>query len=274
MKNMRQLSALFFAFALVIGVFSTPTVAYAEEILQNTALDPAMVQINYENERLEVTKTASQKIYYTFEYSEKTHSKTEWEDAFVNSTTQALIDFSNTSSTKDAILFLTDDKSKKPIEITVKAQENALAVAISGVANTSIVSKIKYKEDWTDLNKITAGYKDGSVSTANPWIYGFLCVTVGKPEVVEAMTASEATDYLEFRKGITGEWHSIKELDLRKYTAYGATLYFRIKATDATTVTGKAITTLGRPSNVVKVVYARQPKAPKININGVTKRIA
>lgn len=142
MKNVRQLIALFLAFVLVIGVYSTPRIAFVEEGLQTTTLASSDIFINYENERLEITKGVAQKKFYTIKYAEKNHVKTEWDEAFENSPNQALIDFSNVSATKDVVFYLTDNINKKPIEITVKAQENTLKVAFFGIAKTSIVSQI------------------------------------------------------------------------------------------------------------------------------------
>jgi hypothetical protein len=274
MKKFRQLAALFLAFVMVIGAFSTPKVAKAEETLATTSLASSAVLINYVDERLEVTKLASETVYYTMKYTETSHAKTAWEDAYEATTTKAYIDFSNTSAAKDVKFYLTTDTAKKPIEITVKAQETTLVVAFSGTADTTEKSKIKLDANWTSLTAITAGYTAFAPTAANPWTYGYLNVTVGKGDAAKAMTAAEATANLEFRKGTTGVWQKITDLDVRKFTAYGAQLYFRIAATNTTTVTsGSAITTLGRASKEVKVTYSKQANAPKVSINGVTKEV-
>ena len=65
MKQFKQLAALFLAFALVIGLFSVPTVAYAEEKLEKTTLSESNVTVDYvtedtRNESKNVTNTWSQ----------------------------------------------------------------------------------------------------------------------------------------------------------------------------------------------------------------------
>ena len=274
MKQFKQLAALFLAFALVIGLFSQPTVVYAEETLVDTDLATDKVSVNYENERLEVTKTKGETVYYTVKWAEKSHAKTYWDEAYNESDTKALIDFSNVSAAKEVIFFLTTDKDKKPIEIKIAAQETALIVDFSGVANTTVKSKVKVENDWTDLNAETAGYKSFKPNSSNPWTYGFLNVAVGKGKDVKALTADEAKTYLQFRKGTTGQWQSITALDVRKYVAYGAQITFRIKPVNNPSVsTGSALVNLGRASKEVKVTYKKQANAPKVTINGVTKEI-
>jgi hypothetical protein len=272
MKQFRQLAALFLAFAMVIGVFSTPTVASAEGTLTSTTLGTGgEVTIDYVNEKLEIKKESGDIIYYSFKYAEKSHTKTVWETAYNESDTKATVDFSNTGATKAVKVYLTDDKEKKPYEVEIKAQETTLAVAFSGVANTTTKSRIKVVNDWTALTAKMAGYSTATVN--NPWSYGYLCITVGKGTAAKAITADEAK-YIQFRKGTTGQWKSLEDLDVRKFTAYGAQLYFRIKAdNDGAVVTGAAITVLGRPSKEVKVTYTKQANAPKISINGATKEV-
>ena len=268
MKKFRQLAALFLAFAMVIGAFSTPKVVKAEEDLTDTTLAASAVKISYVEERLEVTKAKGETIYYALKYNDKSHTKTVWDEAFEDSDTKALIDFSNTSAAKDVKFFLTNDTEKKPIEITVKAQETTLAVAFSGTAETTDKSKIKVENDWTNLNKKLSAF---STSAAEPWANGYLNVTLGKGKEAKALTPEEVTK-LEFKKGATGKWQSITALDLRKFTAQGAQLYFRIAATDTPQViSGAAIT--GRSSKEVKVTFTKQANAPKVTIDGTTKEI-
>ena len=100
MKQFKQLAALFLAFALVIGLFSVPTVAYAEEKLEKTTLSESNVTVDYVTEEIVVTKDAKDSIYYTTKYAEKNHAKTEWDTAYVVAATGAAIDFSNTAANK------------------------------------------------------------------------------------------------------------------------------------------------------------------------------
>lgn len=271
MKKFKQLAALFLAFAMVLGVFSTPMVAKAA-----TDLTEGDVKIAYTNERLEVSKSDGDVIYYTMKYNATSPASTVWEEAYEDSKTKAFIDFSSTPATKDVVFTLTKDPTAttiKTITVTVKAQEKTLAVTFSGVAHTSLTSKVKADNDWTDLNNEITAFKN---FTSEPWSYGYLTVTTGD-KTKTVMTASDAALYLEFRKGNTGSWQDLKDLDVRKYTAYGAQLYFRIKAVDvnaATKVASSAsITNLGRTSKEVKVTYAKQANAPKVAINGATKEI-
>lgn len=274
MKQFKQLAALFLAFALVIGLFTQPKVVYADETLITTDLASDKVSVNYENERLEVTKAKGETVYYTVKWDEKSHAKTAWEEAFDESDTKAFIDFSNISAAKELSFFLTTETEKKPIEVKIAAQETALNVDFSGIANTTTKSKVKVENDWTELNAETAGYKSFKPNSSNPWTYGFLNVSVGKGDKVKALTAEEAKTYLQFRKGTTGQWQSITALDVRKYVAYGAQLTFRIKpVNDPSVSTGSALTNLGRASKEVKVTYKKQANAPKITINGVNKEI-
>lgn len=269
MKQFKQLVALLLAFALVIGLFSVPTVAYAVETLAKTSLEEGKVKVDYITEEITVERTANQVIYYTTKWTEKSHANTNWDEAFVatNDATSASIDFSNIQANKDAIVYITDDIEKKPIEVTLKAQEKDLIVAFSGIAKTTQRSTIKVANDWSALNLLTAGCDDAST-----WSYGFLCAAVKNDNDVVALTVDEAKNYLQFRKGLTGEWKSITQLDVRKFAAYGAQLYFRIAPSNATSATGAAFT-LGRASNEVKVTFAKQANAPKVTINGVTKEI-
>lgn len=273
MKQLKQLTALFLAFALVIGVFSQPTVAYAEESLAKTDLTSDKVAISYTEERLKVTKTAGETVYYTLKWTETTHAKTAWEEAYEESDILASIDFSNVSASKIVNIFLTTDTDKEPLKIELKAQETALYVDFSGIASTTEKSKVKVAQDWTDMNAITKGYKSFNPTSENPWTYGYLNVSVGKLKP-QAITASEAALYLQFRKGATGAWQDFEDLDVRKYAAYGAQLTFRIRPYDNPSVsTGSALANLGRASKEVKVTYKKQANAPKITINGVNKEL-
>lgn len=271
MKQFKQLAALFLAFALVIGLFSVPTVAYAEETLTKTDIGKNNeVQVDYTKEEITVQKAANQTIYYTTKWTAKSHAKTNWDEAFATSETAtgASIDFSNTAATKDVIFYITDDTAKEPYPVTIKAQEKDLVVAFSGVAKTTASSKIKLVYDWSELNELTAGCDDAST-----WSYGFLCAAVKNDnKQMVALSKEQAQNYLQFRKGISGVWKSITELDVRKFAANGAQLYFRIAPTNTATASGSALD-LGRASKEVKVTFAKQANAPKVTINGATKEI-
>jgi hypothetical protein len=267
MKKFKQLAALFLAFAMVIGVFSKPTVALAA--LTATSLTDSDITIDYVNERIDVASTET--VYYATKWTETTHATTNWDESYTLDANHQTIDFSTTSASKDATFYITDDTDKSPIKVTVKAQETTLAVAFSGTADTTVKSKIKVATNWASVSSLLNGY---SSTTSDPWAYGYLNVTIGKGDLAKALTKAEVNTYLQFRKGTTGDWQSISALDVRKFTAYGAQLYFRIKPTNTTTVTsGSAITTLGRASKEVKVTYTKQANAPKVSITGDTKQI-
>jgi len=272
MKKFKQLAALLLAFVMVVGMFSTPKVAMAAEDLATTTLKDTAVLINYTTEELEIVKEASQTIYFTMKYDEKNHAKAVWEEAVCEGTS-ATIDFSNTSPAKDVYIWLTDDTDKKPIKIVLKAQETTLKVTFSGTADTTDKSKIKVKNNWTLLNEQIDTFKDFKVTTANPWPYGYLNITVGKGKDAKALLPEEL-NFVEFKVGNTGSWTPVADLNLRKYATSGAKLSFRIGAIiGKPVVSGGAITSLGRVSKEVSVSYAKQATAPKAVINGVTKEI-
>lgn len=265
MKQFKQLAALFLAFAMVVGVFSVPTVAYAAEKTSVTA------KVNYETEEIEVPKSANQTIYFTTKYNTKNPASTVWDEAYVQTATKASIDFSNVAA-KGGTYYVTDDIEKEPLDVKIQAQESTLAVAFSGVANTTAKSKIKVQANWEDVSKVMAGYSN---DLKNPWTYGFLCVAVkGADKSYVKVSADEVKNYLEYKVGATGKWKSITTLNLKKYIAAGAQLYFRIKGTNDTVTSGSALTLLGRTSKEVKVTYTKQANAPKLTIKGDTKQVA
>lgn len=275
MKQFKQLGALFLAFTMAIGLLSTPAVAYADT--EKTTLNPDSVTIDYVDEELVVPITAGAVIYYTTKYNDKNPASTKWEEAYVSvpTATKASIDFSSINGSKEAEIFITDDVTKEPASVKLKAQEKNLVVAFSGLANTTNTSKFKVVADWTGINQLTEGYQNAGVTTGNAWAYGFLCAGIKGTDGIAALSTEDAENYLQFRKGTTGDWKSIVELDVRKYAAYGASLYFRIAPTVTTTIsTGSALKNLGRASKEVKVTYSKQANAPKISIKGDTKLIS
>ncbi|MDD5934741.1 MAG: hypothetical protein PUC65_04115, partial [Clostridiales bacterium] len=274
MKQFKQLAALFLAFALVIGLFSVPTVAYAEEKLEETTLSESNVTVDYVTEEIVVTKDAKDSIYYTTKYAEKNHAKTEWDTAYVVAATGAAIDFSNTAANKKITYYLTNDITKKPIEVNINPQETTLVVDFSGVAKTTVKSKVKVEADWTGINALTAGYTKFNPTNSNPWTYGFLCASIKDADKkAVALTKDQVQKYLQFKKGSAGAWKSVTELDVRKYAANGAQLYFRIAPTNDEVASGSALR-LGRASKEVKVTYKKQAKAPKLTIKGDTKQVS
>ncbi len=263
MKQFKQLASLFLAFALVIGLFSAPTVAYAED------KEPAYkgkVEIDYSQEILTVDRTENQKVYYTTKWTEGSHAKTVWDEA-IYYTDYALIDFSWTSPTKDVTFYITDDPINKPTSVVIKAQEKNLAVMFSGVAKTTASSKLKLAHDWSALNEVMGVYE-------SDWAYGYLCAAIKNGQTYTPLTPDEAFDHLQYRKGLTGDWLPILYLDVSEFAANGTQLYFRIApiVPDREVVSSSSIV-LGRASKEVKVKFSKQANAPKVTINGVTKEI-
>ncbi len=260
MKQFKQLASLFLAFALVVGLFSAPTVAYAED----TKAYEGRVEVDYTSENLIVTKTANQKVYYTTKWTETSHAKTVW-DEIIDSSTSVIIDFSWTSPSKDVTFYITDDPANKPISVEIKAQEKNLAVMFSGVANTTTSSKLKLAHDWSALNQ-SMGIDPST------WSYGFLCAAVKNGQTYVALTTGQAMNYLQFRKGLSGDWQPIQDLDVSQFATNGAQLYFRLGPTNNKVASGSSIA-LGRASKEVKVSFGKQANAPKVTINGDTKEI-
>lgn len=260
MKLRRQLECVFFVFTLVLSVLAVPTTTYAADSVKSSLT----AVVNYITEEIEVTKKKEmQTIYYTDKYNGE---KTVWEEAYIESDTKASIDFSYASSSKGLTISVTEDTKKEPVAVTVEARLNRFGASLSGTVVTGDGGSI-VANDWTAINKLMT-----CISDVNKWEYGFLCFYIGKGSKTVPLTASNVSQYVQYKKGVTGEWHSILDLNLNKYAAKGATLYFRVRPVNNVASSGEL--ELGRASKEVRIKYVKQANAPKISINGSDKKIS
>lgn len=245
------------AFVLALGMIIAMA-APAEKA--QAAVNDKTVSYVHSEEYIEVTTTASGKIYYTDSYNTKSPSSTVWYEVKADGSGKAEIDISWIKATADTTIYIKDTTTATPYKVVIAKQENQFGVA------------------FTTQEKVTVGTTgEVTFSTSNSLKdddFGSIYFYTGKGST--AVHVSDLTK-IEWKKGTNGKWKDLQKtasdptsitLDYTDYLTKGATIYFRVKAVDDTdknsTYEGKVA------SKEVKYVISKQANAPVVTINPTT----
>lgn len=253
MFNRKKLALFLFAFLMVIGI-AMPSV----ETKAAGELAAGDIKIDYAEEVIDIsTSTDLGVVYVTDKYDSSKPTKAKWETYALKadgSQYVATIDFDAfTKKTADSVVYVKGDTTVYPIQIN--RQDKSFTATFSGF-NSVIPKKMTSAVTLDATNSVTAtdcGYIYFTKLTGN--------VTTLAPLTV-----------IQWKKGTTGDWKSISNLNLTWYTNKGTSLSFRIAPSSVvgigTLTEGVYVNTGARASKEVKITYKKRDNAPTVKVDG------
>lgn len=194
---------------------------YAESA---SGLPESAVTIDYEKQEMKVVLGSNQTLSYGKGTMDKEPSFYEElsEDFIVlvtedgNQKKVATIDLSYLSASKDEYLYIKGDENTDATKILVKKQL-MLKVSFTGMLNDSTDSDSQWRTTYATVKDNVKIYGNFTAET------GYLIFTVDQKSYTKL-------EHIEWRKGLSGQWKPFNELNLQKYSALGAQLYFRLNS--------------------------------------------
>jgi len=199
------------------------------------------ITILYNKDAVIIDITGQTELYYCITSADKEPQSWVWmdqSDFYINDSDtsphlEALIDLSTIKKQVDSVIYLKDTNDGTVVQKTIVKQEKLKAVYIG-----------YFGTDTDDLAYQTAyeGYSNFTSDT------GYIRFTVDGVDYLDL-------DSIEWKKG-SGDFQSLRDLNLEYYKALGSTLSFRINTGDELI------------SSEVKLRIQKQAKAPNIKIDG------
>lgn len=206
---------------ILLGVERNELNVYAES---TSGLPESAVTIDYEKQEMKVVLGSNQTVSYGKGTTDKEPSfYNELSDDFIVSVTEdgnqkkvATIDISFLSDSKDEYLYIKGDENTAATKILVKKQLK-LKVSFTGILNDVTDADSQWRTAYATVKDNIKIYGNFTEET------GYLIFTVDQKPYTKL-------EHIEWRKGLSGQWKPFSELNLQKYSALGAQLYFRLNS--------------------------------------------
>jgi hypothetical protein len=233
------------------GVVKTTTV-FAET---GIALPDSSATVNYEAQEISVLLGSNTQLYVgrgTVDKAPAIYDEI-MDDSITTVTISgvqkkvAIIDISYLSPSKDEYIYIKGDVTTEALKVLVKKQLKLKATYV-GLLNAT-----------TDANSQWLGAYSKTASGVK--LYPNFTDETGYFQFTVDKTLYTSLEYVEWRKSVTDTWSPLATLDLKKYTALGAQLMFRINSGQE------------QISTESKVNYTRYANAPNISIDGLKHTI-